>query len=382
MKKTMLMLTVLVGATALVVLLFSPAMATVSGSCVSCHTMHNSQDNSGMEKFPLTETGPFAQLLRGSCVGCHAQNTGDNIDTDGMIPQIHHTAINDLAGGNLDACYNGGTADDAKGHNIDGIIDTEDVALTEPPGYDAGYDPSTVGYNTSYRLTCAGSNGCHGDREEDRAQPQFPNTAAGSSAASFAAINGAHHPDDSMLKFGSIDESTQGQDNATSYRFLYGIKGGEHFDWQNTEGVINHNEYKGAVYLQRATNLRETISELCAQCHGLFHSSDGIGDPASVWFRHPTDIILPNSGEYAHYNPNNSNLYSVEAPVGRVTIPNAVSSTVNPGTEDAIVLCISCHRAHGSDYDDILRWDYDNMNAGAGAGYEGTGCFTCHTEKD
>jgi len=29
----------------------------------------------------------------------------------------------------------------------------------------------------------------------------------------------------------------------------------------------------------------------------------------------------------------------------------------------------------------MLKWDYDTMVAGDG-GPDGTGCFTCHTEKD
>jgi predicted CXXCH cytochrome family protein len=41
---------------------------------------------------------------------------------------------------------------------------------------------------------------------------------------------------------------------------------------------------------------------------------------------------------------------------------------------DAIVTCISCHRAHGSPYYKLLRWDY--------AGSISTGCAYCHTSKD
>ncbi|CAD7777657.1 MAG: hypothetical protein KIIPBIDF_00918 [Candidatus Methanoperedenaceae archaeon GB50] len=46
-----------------------------------------------------------------------------------------------------------------------------------------------------------------------------------------------------------------------------------------------------------------TISGLCAECHGDFHgSSDDIGS-SSPWLRHPTDIQLPGTGtEYYKYN--------------------------------------------------------------------------------
>lgn len=46
-----------------------------------------------------------------------------------------------------------------------------------------------------------------------------------------------------------------------------------------------------------------------------------------------------------------------------------------------MVFCLSCHRAHGSPYPDMLRFDYSEMQAGGG-GATGTGCFKCHSAKD
>jgi predicted CXXCH cytochrome family protein len=51
------------------------------------------------------------------------------------------------------------------------------------------------------------------------------------------------------------------------------------------------------------------------------------------------------------------------------------------GTYDATnaqVSCLSCHRAHGTPYSDILRWDYDTQTAGGGATY---GCLGCHNNQ-
>lgn len=45
-------------------------------------------------------------------------------------------------------------------------------------------------------------------------------------------------------------------------------------------------------------------------------------------------------------------------------------------------MCLSCHRVHGSEYPDILRWDYSKMIAGDPGDEEGNGCFVCHTTKD
>ncbi|MDP3013134.1 MAG: cytochrome c3 family protein, partial [Candidatus Subteraquimicrobiales bacterium] len=95
-----------------------------------------------------------------------------------------------------------------------------------------------------------------------------------------------------------------------------------------------------------------------------------------------TDIVLPGGAtEYATYNPDGSNLYSVEAPVARPTVPAISSNVVTPGAAgDAIVMCLSCHRAHGSPEPDLLRWTYSGMIAGSGT--SDTGCFTCHTSKN
>jgi cytochrome c553 len=123
-----------------------------------------------------------------------------------------------------------------------------------------------------------------------------------------------------------------------------------------------------------------TISGFCATCHGNFHTlsnggSDGIGpDITSPFIRHPSDIVIPNSGEYVGYTS-----YSVEAPVGRTTVSDTPSSMVNPGAD--VVTCLSCHMAHASPYDDMLRWDYNTMDA-HNSGDVNTGCFTCHRAKD
>jgi predicted CXXCH cytochrome family protein len=199
-------------------------------------------------------------------------------------------------------------------------------------------------------------------------------------------ITGAHHGNTGLTSNQCNVADTVGN----SYRFLGGIKGLENAHWNWTETASNHNEYYGAnspdnrnlsstTYFDKAT-----ISFSCAECHGYFHSRiDSSTTGGTPWRRHPTDISLPNKTEYASYNPDNSNLYSVEAPIARPTVRATSTSTVVPGGvagTGAIVMCLSCHRAHGSPIADILRWDYTTMQAGTGT--SDTGCFTCHTTKN
>lgn len=373
----------------MVLILTTYAHARIASQpCVNCHTMHNSQDGTSMSvKVPPSagsgasdckecHAEPRVVLLRYDCLGCHAFNLNgaSNIINTGW-PQIAHNAATDLAGGNYRyVCIDS----DENGHNVHGFPSCiqADANFNSigymPPGYDSGYDPSDDKYTVdaiTQQVKCAGSQGCHGNRDE---------------LNPYSAMRGTHHANDSMLKFGSINTGQQGggtgsPDTTTagkSYRFLYNVLGGEDTSWGANASATVHNEYSGLDVTPSGRSGQtwsdiETISSLCAECHGFFHSDIG---SSGAWIRHPTDVILPNSGEYSAYTT-----YSNQTPVGRATIPNSPSSAVNPGTDDAIVICLSCHRAHASQYADALRWDYDTMVAGgSGSG----GCFTCHATKN
>jgi predicted CXXCH cytochrome family protein len=161
---------------------------------------------------------------------------------------------------------------------------------------------------------------------------------------------------------------------------LNGIKGLEDSDWEYTKSETDHNVYKGKSRTNTNTTVdKSTISFLCAKCHGKFHTMSDIStennNGSSPWLRHPTDINLRTSGgEYSAY------VYNTEAPVALDVIPSTVAGA--DYSSIAIVTCISCHRAHGSPYPDILRWDYSGMIANTSGSTAGTGCFRCHTTKD
>ncbi|MCD6430039.1 MAG: hypothetical protein J7L57_02340, partial [Deltaproteobacteria bacterium] len=340
--------------------LTAPTTAMVSGPCSDCHTMHNSQDG-----VPMTFDGsstPNQSLLRGTCLGCHGQGTTKIVDG---IPQVRHVDGEDLAAGNFAYMLGekGSGASDAKGHNVIDFGNLEDT-LEGPPGMTITHG-EPAGVPTVATFTCAGVYGCHGTGK-DRAVSD-----------PMASIAGAHH-----ANVNTIDGTTTGK----SYRFLLGVMGLEAADWQNTDSS-HHNEYYGAATPdtpsqgQRCTKCHDvgsggmpagsTITDLCTACHIDMHKIDDGGN--GIWLRHPSDLVIPNSGEYANYTT-----YDIDAPVGRVTVPGIASNIVTPGTD--VVTCLSCHFAHGSDYPDILRWDYDAIVAGGGSG--GEGCFICHTTKD
>ena len=338
------------------------ALAAVSGSCSDCHTMHNSQ--AGVS---VVATGPLHALLNNDCIGCHTgSNTGNGIpyvfSTNPPVYNITGTesGTTTLSGGSF--YWVTGAGGDAFGHNVAGLASIDDT-LSTPPGFGSGLaaaDGTIVGNGSGWpantQVTCAGVYGCHGTHDE---------------TSTVQAIKGAHHSaaNGSVVPGGSPTA-------ADSYRMLVGTSGYEDPDWEYTvtAGSSDHNQYKGVD--GPAGTDTSTIGYLCGQCHGDFHQN---GNTGSAWLRHPTDFDMANStkADYAEYNggTGSDNPYSVITPVASLSVDSPLS-IVTPGTADGdtIVTCISCHRAHGTPYYKMMRWDYAN---GIG-GY----CTNCHNSKN
>ncbi|MEW6163367.1 MAG: cytochrome c3 family protein [Nitrospirota bacterium] len=341
-------------------LLFATVVdARVKGKCKDCHSMHYSYE--GKEMTYGDRPGPFPVLTQGGCLGCHGQNPAgaENIITIGKarIPQVlHHMENGDLAAGNFYYVADGYNPDYSKGHNVSGISLQESPPMNTPPSFigsviiPGGIGP--VEWPGQQQLTCAGTWGCHGDRTVE--DP-------------YKAIYGAHHADDSL-----IDGSTVGR----SYRFLYGIKGKEHRDWEYQATVSSHNGYKGSI----AHDTMDTISYLCGECHARFHPHPNLGGTVEVgystlWLRHPSEIAFSTvHGGYAGSEYQDYIRYSLEAPVAYIN-PTGGEEVVD---ENSIIMCLSCHRTHASPYPNILRWDYEKTSIGD---ITKEGCLTCHTRK-
>lgn len=291
-----------------------PTLAAVTGLCSGCHTMHYSQDGTALAEWG--DDGPYDALLTTDCGGCHmGTNAG------GVIPFVFSslapsygvtgssTDANTLAGGNFYWVAQAGG--DSHGHNIAGLMAADGVLLT-PPGY-----------------------------------------AGGRSAADGSVPGGA------IL---ASDASPAG-----GFRMLVGIAGYEDSGWEYQPTATAHNQYKGVAGAMD----NSTMSSLCAQCHGEFHSGSGAGSP---WLRHPVDYDMGSTSlnsEYRGYGGETS-AYRPDIPVASVNINQPLSQVSFAG--DTIISCVSCHRAHGSPYHKMMRWDY--------AGSIGTGCTACHTSKD
>lgn len=349
------------------------AHCQVSGACSNCHTMHSVQDGS-----TVTSGGTNQTLLTNDCVGCHSSHTSSTYyDLDGCkVPVVLYTAGEPkeyLAGGNFYWVKEGLGDDDTKGHNV--FRDEKDEFLDIAPGGSTGCGTTACHANLSNPYTgfnlggddLKGKYGCQGCH-----------------------LNVRHHANDHPnSESGLVNSEEQGW-----YRFLSGhkdtgagVEGYEDGVWEaglhnevNHSGSTAHNEYLGNVVtggygFKTDGGLGNTTSAFCTGCHGLFHEEQQ--DSNNIWLRHPSDALIPNSGEYQYCTT-----YDPLTPVARNVIPDTPASTVKPGED--MVMCLSCHRPHGSPYADMLRWDYSAQISGGGAAesVKGTGCFFCHTTKD
>ncbi len=340
--------------------------AKVSGPCVNCHTMHNSQGGSPMA-FRMSGGSKVygglvnEGLLNTDCIGCHQ---GANVS--GSVPFVFDTSVPNygltgteagtttLAGGNFHWVSMGA---ERTGHNVSGITPLDSVHGVTPPG----------GVAMGGQITCGGILGCHG---------------SSSAATPTQAIMGGHHGKD-------MTAWQDGTSVAKSYRFLNGVQGMEDNSFELQPTQSKHNKYYGKNRVSETDLAAGTISSHCARCHGNFHNGSGkiaFGTfGAGVWLRHPVDFDMSraiSSTEYVTYNngTGTGNPYSVVSPVATASTSTSVNTTVDVSTSanNAIVMCLSCHRAHGTPYDAILRWDYKKWPQAGGY----NGCAVCHTTKD
>jgi predicted CXXCH cytochrome family protein len=382
---------------ALVALLPLSASAKVTGECANCHTMHNSQDGAPVALSGATweasgvlngtaDSDPNGHLLVTDCVGCHSSASSQTIVSAGSsdVPIVynHVQPTDPLAGGNF---YWVAQGDDTKGHNVYGISGQDsNISVAEgAPGQDG--------------ISCGGAGSCH----STLAAPPNPGAGPGSSGnwnrggCQGCHVFTYHHVDNAAYRFlkghggGSLPADLDATNRRNISVYTDYVQGVEDSDWEQTASTTDHNWYKGSttVYASDGYGLtvQQTITSFCSGCHYGFHGPTGIdpitpslgmGPMGGPWVRHPVDIALPTTGEFATYANNPKTNYSVETPIGWETLPTDSSGT---GAAGPVVMCLSCHRPHGSDQPDLMRFDYSTMLAGEGGS---GGCFNCHTAEN
>jgi predicted CXXCH cytochrome family protein len=291
------------------------------------------------------------------CITCHSSDTSSTtyaLDLGGMgqtvtVPVVVYTGAQEptsyLAGGNFWWVKEGSGGDDTKGHNV----------FPGEPDDNLSFAPfkATVG---------CGDNSCHMNLhgEVSGTAPCF-NGRQGCTKCHMMptdimeGVQGFHHADDSNLVVGS-----DSNDSDKFFRFLkghfstsavaFGVCGIEDEDWEGTSDSTDHNEYLGYSGSKNAagglTSLGHTMTGFCCGCHGHKHISSPYAEGGD-WIRHPSGA-LPVDASYTVYNPQN--------PVSRPDLSGYDGPSDTVEVTD-MVMCLSCHRAHGSPYPKMLRWE-------------------------
>ncbi len=284
--------------------------------CAGCHTMHNSQDGALIDAAHPTGNAYLLKTASATdqCLTCHA-SYGQFYGGAGYGP-----------GGDfywLTKTYSwsshGGTATsegDAHGHNVvaPGRGLTQDATLTQAPG----------GTFQSQYLGCTSCHDPHGN---------------------------------------------------TNFRLLYGtemgpVYNGGRYNFSAAAPLAKGNSRRTMVGATNGneTNSKHTIyksgmSEWCANCHTNFHAGN------TTNFVHPTGEDM-GSSIAATYNAyvstddllggNAATSYWGIVPFEAVNVDletaDSMNYTAGPTAADQ-VMCLSCHRAHASPFEDIARWD-------------------------
>jgi hypothetical protein len=308
---------ILVLAAATLFLLSGTAFAFHGGGvahCDGCHSMHNSADN------PRAGSALAPSLMKGSdpsstCLNCHNGSgryhinsaTGDNVNQGGDFFWIQETAIYDV---NVRGTLVNNVPMN-QGHNVI----ASDFSLVEDT-------TNLVAPGGSFPSNQLGCNSCH-----DPHGQVGGGTSAGTAAISVSGSYGAADP---------VDGSIHG-----NYRILE--------DSFAPAPVARANSYDGVTVAYG-----DGMSAWCLGCHTQYSASN----------MHPTDDPVPVA--YNSYKAS-GDFTGVEATAYDALVPfergvadgslldNLSTAGVSAGTET--VMCLSCHRAHASAFDNALRWD-------------------------
>ena len=362
---------------------FGNAYAFHSGGvaeCEGCHSMHNSFENSanvtGMAQFA---SGPYllkAQDQSGACLNCHeAADTvgaGYHISTKGTFGigttanPVEFKPGGDFAWLKMTTTYKvrgtPTTADgDRHGHNI--------IAVDFGYGADKIQTKAPGGTYDATKLACSSCHDPHG---------RYRRLADGSQVMTGLPIFGSGSYGNGTATQGGPAYPTTGLSAAGVYRIL----GGVGYAPKSYSTVPFVNPAPDAVapssYDKVETSNSDPtkqvvvaygkgISEWCANCHGAMLENayvsgmKGLVHPAGNAAKIPAPIAANyqayvSSGVLTATGTNYSNLAPFEngtndyvALKAFVTAPAAADNTKN-------VACVSCHRAHASGFESMVRY--------------------------
>jgi predicted CXXCH cytochrome family protein len=378
-------------------------------ACDGCHVMHNAnpgpgavggaKSTTGLAGEPAWSNHTNAYLLQGSdqsstCLICHGSSGAYSAATPWVVGDLTPAAAagarwrspgGDFGWTRVDY---GVSVGQSHGHNVfagDWNWDL-DNRFTVAPG---GTWPSSGANRNTEKFACSS---CHDPHGRFRMQ-----TTATTVLGAVQIVHPQYNPGASGTKpivgSGSYGDLPADQNTAVGvYRLLAGknyetaSKPGFPFTYDPPVAVApkdyNKSEAGGEVRVNYATGM----SEWCKNCHTEIHSE---ANYSSGWsgLRHPassTAALKPaqytvyntylSSANYAAGTDRYTSLVPFERGTG-VTFAQLVTGTASASAipaDGANVMCLSCHRAHASAFDSMIRWDQNaTFLTGSGAIAEG-----------
>jgi len=301
-------------------------------SCEKCHTMHYSSDVG----VPMSDEGPFKHLVTMKrstelCLTCHSGKAG--------IPDVvGEDDANGLTGraAGFFAVIN---APNANGHDLqaDEISPSELCSTCHSGG----------NFRTA-KIGCIDCHDPHGKEVDDTLNYSYRN------------LRSASNPDSGMIFRAFVKP---------------GVTGLETYEQRNI-GYTAPNT--------KVSKWRE-VTNICFDCHHTFNGESYTRNSSGVCIRHPSTDSERGIWEAIdrHGLPQTDpkhweNGTGIGFAMGRVPFivseatdySRATSIATNGSRTTNEVFCLTCHKAHGSRYQNSLRWSIDSN----------LGCQQCHNK--
>jgi len=303
------------------------------------------------------------------CLDCHMATDGSTWKSPLGAPIVYNTSQPTYGDPNFSSQFSDGKRIGLAAGNF--YWTTEASASGQSRGHSLGvipYKDDTSNHSYDPRGSCATN--CHG-RLDDK-------------GCESCHVVPAHHSSGSS---GGWADKNNGY-----YRFLgplpasadhkWGVRGYEDPNWQKNASQTVHNEYSG----EAVTTDYHSISAYCLGCHDSGSYPDLCA--SDLWSHNATMVLPDNVGHVGslwagyrwckpagEHDPLSLCDYHPMLPIARsnITSYTSPSDNVTYGSNDTLT-CLTCHRAHASPYNHMLRWD----NAVAPLPELDFNCGDCH----
>ncbi|BDG05241.1 cytochrome C [Anaeromyxobacter oryzae] len=350
-------------------------------ACDGCHVMHNAANGVAKSTAPTSQVAPWtnvtnAYLLQGSdqsstCLICHSGTkapTGNQFTiadlTAGAIP-TNRTPGGDFGWLRTDFNWDNSPAQ-RHGHNVAAA----DFSLTVDPNLTVAPGGTWQGGPGRKQFACSSCHDPHG-----RYRMQVGTAPNGIAFAGPFPGSPATLP---IAASGSYGEAPTASYAVGAYRLL----GGQNYTPASNStspfpndppvavapALYNSSEASAEVRVAYGTGM----SEWCQNCHTNIHLDGYTSGVAGL--RHPagSDALL-HAGQIQVYNTYVSSGVVDAAATSKYTslVPfeqgksatlavlkaNAVPNSIIAAGASSNVMCLSCHRAHATAFDSMVRWD-------------------------